>query len=133
MVIGVLAVVPRAFGISLAGEAGFGEPVPNPLHPRIVVVVGLGLCPDDLAVHDRKARAPSLLVACSHVALEDELLGEVEPAPGRMARRKPSRTPGHSSGAMNSIASTHMTPYRTHPGSWARVEVSWHGRMIDIS
>src|SRR4029450_2776904 len=66
VIVGVPLIVPGSLGLLLDGEPGVGEPCSDLLDARVVMVVAVGLVPDDLAVHHRKARASGRLVGRAH-------------------------------------------------------------------
>jgi hypothetical protein len=88
--------------------------------PRVVMVVALGLPPDDLAVHHRQPRPPGRLVARTHLVAGASSTVRYSQPPDRRARRKRSRTGDQSSGGTNSMASTHSTPSNS---SWEVLQV----------
>src|SRR4029453_10774235 len=72
VVVGVPLLVPGALCLLFNGEAGPAEPRPDLPHARVVVVVAVGLLPDDLAVHHRQARPPGRPVGGAHLLLVGE-------------------------------------------------------------
>jgi hypothetical protein len=81
VVVGVPLVVPGSLGLLLDREPGV-EPGSDLLHARVVMVVAVGLVPDDLAVHHRKPRPACRLVSGTHLILAGKLDRQVQPASG---------------------------------------------------
>jgi hypothetical protein len=59
VVIGVSLFVPRAFGLVRDDETSGGNPVPNLIHRRVVVVIAVGLL-ERLPRDHGKTRSPGL-------------------------------------------------------------------------
>ena len=80
VVIGVPLIVPGSLGLLLDGEPGIGEPCSDLRHAWVVMVVAVGLVPDDLAVHHRKTSLAGRLGGCPHPIVGGELDRQIQPA-----------------------------------------------------